>query len=97
MDTETFAKTLVVGQEVLILAGRWGHGCVGHGRGKVVEITPEVVVVELLPRSGKAVLERFDKKGNSCDGWHANEFGLYWLAPTFLEDGPSHLEETWRG
>lgn len=65
-------KTLVVGQEVCLASGP--YTC----RGKVVEVTPEGVVVQATEQqniTSTGDLFRFDKNGKGLDRWGTFECG----------------------
>jgi len=60
MDT----KTLVVGQDVYMVSGIY------RNKGKVVEVTPSRVIVQLALAQGptnEPTLIRFDNNGKACD------------------------------
>ncbi len=57
-------KTLVVGQDVYMVSGIYGN------KGKVVEVTPSSVIVQLALAQGpinEPTLIRFDTNGKACD------------------------------
>jgi hypothetical protein len=57
-------KTLVVGQDVYMVSGIYGN------KGKVVEVTPSSVTVQLALAQGpidEPTLIRFDTNGKACD------------------------------
>jgi hypothetical protein len=86
-------KTLVVGQDVYMVSGRYGN------KGKVVEVTPSSVIVQLALAHGpidEPTLIRFDKRGRACDSsdiYNGNMWGSSPRIPGTHEFGPWKLTD----